>query len=58
MSYDPHCEELAELFLDESYVGRDRKGIVHALAQTIQTSIEDFLKGLLEDEKKKMEDDT
>jgi hypothetical protein len=55
MTYDPKCEELAEFFLDESYVGKARNGIIHALAQTIQTSIEDFLEGLYQEEKKEME---
>jgi hypothetical protein len=55
MSYDPHCEELAELFLDDSYVGKDREGIIRALAQSIQTAIEDFLGGLCQEEEKEME---
>jgi hypothetical protein len=55
MSYDPKCEELADLFLDESYTGKDREAIIHALAQTIQTGIEDFLEELHQEEVKEAE---
>jgi hypothetical protein len=55
MSYDPRCESLANLFVDESYVGKVREGIVGALAQSIQTHIEDFLEGLRQDEAKEAE---
>jgi hypothetical protein len=51
MSYDPECEKLAELFVDESYTGKVRKKIVQTLAQSIQDHIEEWLEGFAEEEK-------
>jgi DNA-binding MarR family transcriptional regulator len=51
MSYDQKCEELADLFVDESYTGKGREKIVRTLAQSIQEHIEEWLEGFREEEK-------
>jgi hypothetical protein len=52
MTYDSKSYELAEYFL-EDYIGRmtatDCANCAHVLAQQIQQTIEDYLKGLEDD---------
>jgi hypothetical protein len=44
MSYDPACENLAELFLESTGTVRPpRPADIASLAQTIQDAIEDWL---------------
>ena len=44
MSYDKKCWDLAEIFLKDD--GFTHTGDIDALAQQIQDTIEDFIKGL------------
>jgi|HubBroStandDraft_3_1064219.scaffolds.fasta_scaffold00003_53 hypothetical protein len=44
MAYDSECWNLAEYFLTDENLGEKRKEATDALAQQIQTVIEDFCK--------------
>lgn len=55
MSYDPHCEDLARLFLEDRR--RPSETLVQQLAQRLQDTIEAFIEGEPDGEEAREGDD-
>lgn len=55
MSYDQHCLDLAQSFLDDTPHLRDREGRAPKLAQAIQDVIEDWLNDWEDEDRAELE---
>lgn len=43
MAYDRRCYDIAEAFLEDGLIGANHRKRIHALAQHLQTTIDDWI---------------